>query len=209
MELICTDGDGFRSVNKRETDALKFTFGVEVGNWLIGIIKVQYEPILAESGGLGQVGNQTEIEMRSDYNPSHLGWLAVFIHEAAHIWQRNTGCNRGGQFDNPRDYRYYYTDFPKLTLKVEEHASAIGDWFYVKYGLERGVFRTQDLKNLAWRRILKGFGFEWHDWSEVKHGLDALEELAEVWEPVIKDIRDPKHMTDSICTREEAPHPAG
>ena len=40
MELICTDQNGFRRVNNREADALRYTFGISVGSYLINIIKV-------------------------------------------------------------------------------------------------------------------------------------------------------------------------
>ena len=44
MALICVDEDGFRRVNEREKDALRFTFGKAVGDYLIDIIKIEYDP---------------------------------------------------------------------------------------------------------------------------------------------------------------------
>ena len=46
MELICTDRNGFRRVNDREARALRYTFGVSVGSFLINTIKVGYDPDL-------------------------------------------------------------------------------------------------------------------------------------------------------------------
>lgn len=199
MKLICVEKDGFRDPNKIEEAALRFTFGEKVGNWLIGIIRVEYEPILAAEKGsvLGRVANKTEIEMRSDYNSYNLWWLSIFIHEAAHIWQRNTGCNRTGE----TDYRYFYTQLPTLRLGKEEHASAVQHWFYGKFGIKHNLFRTEDHIAFLRRIILLVFGFEPADEPSVILDLDGLEQLLEVWDPVLDDIRDPKHMTDSICDR--------
>ena len=226
MELFCVDEHGGRPVNDIETEALKFTFGEEIGNCLIGFVKVKYDPIVVELKAKGAVGNETEILMRSDYDPNDLEWLSVFIHEAVHIWQRNTGLHLEEWLDLPpgeqRDYRYYYPQLPKLELKVEELSSAIEHWFFVKFGIKKNVFQTEaDLKWL-WRWLLQVFGFEARDWPvvappprgekekpEVKHGLDGIQKLLKVWDPVIEKIRDPKHMPEWKCTRAEVPYPGG
>lgn len=207
MELTCVDRDGFRDVDSIETDALKFTFGEEVGNWLIGIIRVESEPGLAAWGGFGRVRNKTEIEMRPDYSPRNLWWLGVFIHEAAHIWQRNTGCNRTGE----TDYRYSRSQLPTLRLGKEEHASAVQHWFYVKYGIENRLIGApyQVDRFWVWRQVSFAFGYNEKNAPCVNGGFDRLLKLIKAWDPVIDDIRNPDHMTDSICNRAEVPYPAG
>ena len=62
MELICTDEEGFRPVNKREAEVLKYTFGIAVGNFLINIIKIEYDPLLAKTGKGGRVVTDREIK---------------------------------------------------------------------------------------------------------------------------------------------------
>ena len=206
----------FRRVNEREKDALRFTFGHVVGKCLIDIIKVEYDPSLVQEPHFGEVKdkvkgkyNKAHISMQSDYDPESydmngLWWLAYFIHEAAHIWQRNTGLHQEGRKERSKDYTYYRQQLPGLTLKVEEHAEAVKDWFFVNYGIDTGLV---DLKNhnqtdWLWKVILEAFGFEGGDLpprtdpqngreSAVNVGLDALQELTEIWDPVIEEIRDP------------------
>ena len=56
MNLYCTDKEGFRPVNNREARCLIFTFGVEVGCFLIDIIKLEYDPTLVDGGKNGYLG---------------------------------------------------------------------------------------------------------------------------------------------------------
>ena len=137
MELICPDEEGFRPVNDRETDALEYTFGVEVGNFLIDIIKIEYDPILVTIPKKGRVRTDTEIKLRSEYNPENLRWLGIFIHEAAHIWQRETKRHRTGE--SGKNYRYSKAQVRTLNLEKEQHARAVQDWFYVNYGIKSGL----------------------------------------------------------------------
>ena len=196
MELICTDRNGFRRVNKREADALKYTFGVSVGSFLIYIINIEYDPTLAKISKKGRVRTDREIQMRSDYDPENLRWLGVFIHEAVHIWQRETDRHQEGT--GGEDYTYNYTQLPTLKLKIEEHAKAVQDWFYVNYGIESGLIgRTNQIDSeWVWRQILKAFGFDWDDSADVRLGLDELQRLVKRWTPVIEEIRDPKHLPE-------------
>ena len=199
MGLTCVKGDGFRRVNEREKDALTFTFAKAVGDYLIDIIRIEYDPTLARTGFSGAVKgeingktNKTHISMRSDYNPENLSWLGTFIHEAVHIWQRNTGLHQEGRAEQPRDYTYYYTDLPTLELKVEEHAEAVKTWFYVTYGLIKGLknWSYEADRIWLWQRALEGFGFDPQDAPIVKLELDALQKLLDIWIPVIEEIRD-------------------
>jgi hypothetical protein len=196
MELICTDRNGFRRVNDREADALKYTFGVSVGSFLIGIINIEYDPTLAKISKKGRVRTDREIQMRSDYDPENLRWLGVFIHEAVHIWQRETDRHQEGT--GGEDYIYNYTQLPTLKLKIEEHAKAVQDWFYVNYGIESGLIgRTNQIDSeWVWRQILKAFGFDWDDSADVRLGLDELQRLVKRWTPVIEEIRDPQYLPE-------------
>ncbi|MCH8294965.1 RHS repeat-associated core domain-containing protein [Candidatus Poribacteria bacterium] len=132
--LKFVDPTGLRPVNDREENALIFTFGEEVGGWLASTIDVQVqdEPIRSNVPS----GSNTIIELSSDYDSEDLHWLSVFIHEADHIWQKNTGRHRGGQ--GGVDYKYTIQQLDTLELKSEEHAQAVQDWFYVSYGLATG-----------------------------------------------------------------------
>ena len=202
MELICTDRYGLRRVNDLETEALEFTFEQDVGRWLKDIIEVRYQPYAAERGALGFVRNETYIEMRSDYDPEGLGWIGVFIHEAVHIWQWNTNCFR----DFEKDYTYYVEQLPNLMLKAEEHASAVQDWFIVKFGIEHEVFNTEARIQWAWNTILPTFTLTQASWEKVaglERNLANLEFLIEIWDPVIEDIRRPEYARGSKCELKE------
>ena len=204
MALICVDEDGFRRVNEREKDTLRFTFAKAVGDYLIDIIKIEYDPSLAAIRKKGRVRNDKEIQMRSDYNPEDLKWMGVFIHEAAHIWQRETGRHREGK--GGENYEYWHEQLPDLELQVEEHASAVEHWFYVTYGITKGLANWSNVedRDWLWQVILEAFGFEEDDWLEVdpklkkgpavKLELDALQKLTEIWTPVIEDIRNRNHV---------------
>ena len=66
-----------------------------------------------------------------------LYWLGVFIHEATHIWQNNTGRYRGGT--GGVDYNYNVSQLASRNLKREEHAQAVQDWFTASYGVSKNL----------------------------------------------------------------------
>ncbi len=128
------DPFGLRPVNSTEASALIFTFGEQVGNFLIDIIDVQIQPPSWEGGG--RVENDTDIKLHADYDPEEsLGWLSVFIHEATHIWQRWTNRHRERSYG---DYDYTTQQLDTLELTNEEHAQAVQDWFFVSWGIASG-----------------------------------------------------------------------
>ena len=155
MELICPDEEGFRPVNDREADALIFTFAKAVGDHFIRIIKIEYDPTLAEIRKKGRVRTDREIKMRSEYNPENLRWLGIFIHEAAHIWQRETKRHRTGE--SGKNYRYSKAQVRTLNLEREQHARAVQDWFYVNYGIKSGLIggKNQVDGEWVWNRVMK------------------------------------------------------
>ena len=194
MNLFCVDKDGFRRVNDREREALIYTFGTDVGGFLVRIIRIEYDPNLitfGKRGKRGRVVNDREIKMRSEYDPELLRWLGIFIHEAAHIWQRETECHRGGE--GGKNYDYLENQLLSLELEREEHASAVQDWFYVNYGIDSGMIdgKRQVDGPWLWQRILPVFGRDpdtdpdaWSDAPKLRTYIGAS------YDRVITEIRD-------------------
>jgi len=159
LKFIDPTGLRARGVNWREKNALKHTFGEDVGKFLIGIIDIDFD----ENVSSGQVpeGTLSLILLKINYNSANLTDLSIFIHEATHIWQRNTGRYRDGVDDEETDYKYYYTQLSTLNLKHEEHATAVGDWFFVNYGLQNRMIGAagQVSFGTAYGKILPRMGF--------------------------------------------------
>ena len=135
--LKYTDPTGLRGVNEIEKAALIDTFGEDAGGYLAGEIQIVFSPEILDSEGNkvpGKVISDTEIELLSDYDPSNLGDLGIFIHEATHIWQIHTGLYR-----EDGDYQYTLDQLHSLELNREEHASAVQNWFVVNYAYTHGL----------------------------------------------------------------------
>ena len=157
------DPTGLRPVTDLEEQALLFTFGDTVGDLLAGKIDVQIQDESFEYAGLVPKGSRTVIKLHPDYHLSpnkdgkkkntRLYWLSVFIHEATHIWQNHTGRHREGR--GGEDYQYTISQVFSLDLKVEEHAQAVTDWFYVTWGFDSGWLT--DLQD-GWNRIYPRMG---------------------------------------------------
>ena len=153
--LAFIDPSGLRAVNNRERDALRHAFGDRTGNWLIGIIDVEFD----EDVPGGRVRDNRQILLNPSYNSEDIYDLSIFIHEAAHIWQRHTGLHRSGR--GGEDYKYTVAQLFSLDLKIEEHAAAVADWFIVSYGLEQewiGGDKGQINFAQAWTRVLGRMG---------------------------------------------------
>jgi len=116
--LKFVDPTGLRAANNREAKALRFAFGEDVGNFLINTIDIRFDPSVR--GGLVPAGTFSEIRLNPNYNSESLFWLGVFIHEAAHIWQKNT--NRHWDGTGGVDYDYNASQLASLDLEREEHA---------------------------------------------------------------------------------------
>ena len=170
MELLCTYS-GVRRVNNREAKALEYTFGKDVGKFLIDTIEIEYSPDLAKGDKRGYFLpvrseypyiNASKIKMRSDYNPENLRWLGVFIHETAHAWQANTWKHLGVAtwWKVWGDYDYNREQLVSVELGREEFPSAVQDWFYVKYGIKSGLIgkKNQVSSNWVWNRIIDALG---------------------------------------------------
>ena len=179
----------FRSVNDREAEVLKFTFGTIVGNFLINIIRIKYDATIPS--GARTISN-TQILLKPDYNPEHLRWLGNFIHEAAHIWQWNTGRHRDGV--PGENYAYDLTQLHSLDLKIEEHAMAVQHWFNVNYGIEHsliGPFANQlglDYLQAVIRNV-RGGG------PQAKPSKNYLLRFTKIYYArLIEEIRNPCHI---------------
>ena len=110
--LAFIDPTGLRPVDEIERGALTFTFGDDVGNYLADLIDIQFD----ENVETGRVPNYVDgkrnvsrIEFNPAYGDDSSFWLGTFIHEATHIWQRNTGLHRG-RADG--DYEYTLDQLP-------------------------------------------------------------------------------------------------
>lgn len=189
MELICVDRNGFRSVNNREADALRYTFGISVGSYLINIIKVGYDPGMLIEKAYGRTISKTQVLLQSNYNSVSLFGLGVFIHEAAHIWQRNTGLHQGGKAG--QDYDYNSTQLLDLKLDKEEHAEAVQDWFHLNYGIEYHLIgggpNRIDWESIQ-KPILKVMGF---DLNDNLGKPDVLRFVKHYYARLIEEIRNP------------------
>ena len=149
---------GLRPVNDLEETALIFTFGDSVGGFLTDTIDVQVQDEPVDYDGLVPAGTKTDILLNPKYDLSskrRLHWLSVFIHEATHIWQKQTRRHRGGT--PGEDYQYTVLQLDSLDLKREEHAVAAQDWFFVSYGLASGWL---DSPQEGWRRIAPRLGID-------------------------------------------------
>ena len=191
MELICVDRNGFRSVNNREAEALRYTFGVSVGNYLIKIIKVGYDPGMLIEKAYGRTISKTQVLLQSNYNSMSLFGLGIFIHEAAHIWQRQTGLHQGGTAG--RDYDYNSTQLLDLKLDKEEHAEAVQDWFYVTYGIEHSLIGpgANRISFQEIRDLIRDIGVKLSDPSS-ENELLRLTKIH--YAPLIQEIRNPCHI---------------
>ena len=220
MELICTDANGLRPVNDLEIEALEFTFGEEVGNWLIDIIRIRYDPSLIKEGFSGLVPyevngkiNLTQINMASDYIPGNLWWFGSFIHEATHIWQLNTCRHLKGVYAPSRNDKYNVDNFacvleverhPDLVLKVEQHAKALEHWFFATYGREYNLLdeEYQITSAWVWGKILEYSENSAAGKTSGETNLARLQDVNRVWQPLIEEIQDPTHIPDipgKIC----------
>ena len=148
--LKYVDPTGLRGVNEVERKALTFTFGDVVGGYLADRINIEFPDDLP-SNILGRVPtddlegkrNVNEIWLHKDYDENNLYWLGVFIHEATHVWQKNTKRHRGGK--GGKDYNYNVSQLASRDLKREEHAQAVQDWFTASYGVSRNLVPANGL----------------------------------------------------------------
>ena len=132
---------GPRGANNTEREALKLTFGEAVGEFLIGQIIIKFPDGLTRAIVPYTVNNETnvrEMHLTGDHDLANLGKLGTFIHEAAHIWQRNT------ELDFTKEKPMGITiilsaNSSPLSLNVEEYAQAVQEWFIANYAYTHGL----------------------------------------------------------------------
>ena len=128
-----------RGVNNIERQALIYTFGDDVGEELAGLIEIRFNENVASGRVPKTVDDKINVS-RIEFNPTHntgkIFWLGIFIHEATHIWQRNTGLHLG-RADG--DYTYTLDQLHCLNFNLEEHALAVQDWFTAHYAYTNGI----------------------------------------------------------------------
>ena len=192
MELFCIDEDGFRGMNYREDDALVFTFGIEVGQFFSENIKLEYDQTLVTIPKKGRVRTDMEIKMRSEYNPELLRWLGIFIHEATHIWQRETDRYRTGP--SGKNYRYSEAQVRGLNLEREQHARAVQDWFYVNYGIHSGMIGKPNQVDgkWIWDRVMEDIYKGKTNYLQGGAGLPYVRRIVNHdYKRLMEEVRDP------------------
>ncbi|MYE88628.1 hypothetical protein F4X33_06500 [Candidatus Poribacteria bacterium] len=197
------DPTGLRRVNAREKDALMFTFGYEVGNFLASRINIKFVDGLPRGGRvphytLDGKRNTSEIWLRLSYDENSLYWLGAFIHEATHIWQRQTNRHRDGV--GGRDYDYDANQLASRNLKIEEHAKAVQDWFVAVYGSKNNLIsdaphlqRTHLTPGEVWGDTLGRLGFDSAD-RDVFDTRTKLSIINNAYAPILQEIRQTRYL---------------
>ena len=193
-------------VNELEADALRFTFGSEVGGFLIDKIDIKLHPNVV-GGRVENSDNLTEILLNSNYNPERLKWLSTFIHEATHIWQRNTGRHQDGV--GGEDYEYDKDQLESVEeLKIEEHAEAVQDWFTAlwgsRYNLIGGGYNQQNA-DFVWGNTLGILGYDKGQIQRMSL-IQKLSKIQKAYSGVLDEIRDISHFPPRLL--QNFPNPA-
>ena len=140
--LKFVDPTGLRGVNNIERGALIFTFGYDNGEYLANRINIEFVDGLSRVGKIPDYTldgkrNTNEIWLKPNYDENSLYWLGLFIHEATHIWQRQTNRHMDGT--SGVDYNYIASQLASGNLEIEEHAKAVQDWFVAVYGSKNNL----------------------------------------------------------------------
>ena len=128
-------------------------------------------------------------------------WLSTFIHEATHIWQRQTNRHREGV--GSRGYDYTASQLASGNLKVEQHAQAVQDWFTATYGVSKNVlpadgFISDPANTVYWKDV-------WVDTlgragaSSTGNITQNIRTINMRYNPVLKEIRQTRYLlTDRL-----------
>ena len=171
---------GFRRVNQREAMALVYTFGGEVGGFLIGTIEI--------GEGSGDIVSKTQMLLPPTHNSEDLFWLGVFIRKAARIWQQRTRRYGSGK----RGENYNFTQLQSLTLTGDQHSKAVLDWFYINYGMDYcRIGSGANQLTWPWVRdpVFRGMGVNLN--SNLGR-VDVLRRVKRHYAHLIEEIRDPQ-----------------
>ena len=193
-------------VNELEAEALRFTFGPEVGEFLINTIDIELHPSV-RGGRVPNKKNRTKLLMNPNYNPKRLKWLEIFIHEVTHLWQRNTGRHQDGE--GGKDYVYDKAQLHSVKdLKIEEHASAVEDWFSAAWGSRYnllGAGHNQLNERYVWGKTLGILNYNWDQIREMSLSR-KLEIIEKAYSGVLDEIRDIGHIPNMLLPN--FPNPA-
>ena len=192
-----------RCVNSVEKQALIYTFGTDVGEELAGLIEIRFNenvetgriPHYVDFDGDGvKEMNDRRIEFNTTHNTGSVFWLGNFIHEATHIWQRNTGLHRG-RANN--DYNYTLDQLLSLNLNLEEHALAVEVWFAANYAYTNGPIGDgpgQLSTDLAWGGSLQSILGYSHDAIGRMPDSEKIRVINFYHKRLINEIRDSTHL---------------
>ena len=192
-----------RCVNSVEKQALIYTFGTDVGEELAGLIEIRFNENVAtgriphyvdfDGDGVKEM-NDRRIEFNTTHNTGSVFWLGNFIHEATHIWQRNTGLHRG-RADG--DYNYTLDQLLSLDLNLEEHALAVEVWFAANYAYTNGPIGDgpgQLSTDLAWGGSLQSILGYSHDAIGSMPDSEKIRVINFYHKRLINEIRDSTHL---------------
>ena len=186
--LKFVDPTGLRPPNLEEQAALKSTFGPIVASYLTKNIEIVIMEGWTKWFGRVPTGSYHLVELYRNYNSSYLADLAIFIHEATHIWQKHTGRYRedaGGD-----DYEYTAMQLRTRNLKAEEHARAVKDWF-------RATYRSPDIFSTPTERTDYLYTAVEHSTELEPHEISPLTPEQKLWmigvnyKPLLDEIRNP------------------
>ena len=192
-----------RGVNNVERQALKLTFGTDVGEELAGLIEIRFNenvvtgriPHYVDFDGDGvKEMNDRRIEFNTTHNTGSVFWLGNFIHEATHIWQRNTGLHRG-RANN--DYNYTLDQLLSLDLNLEEHALAVEVWFVSNYAYTNGLIGDgpgQLSTRYVWGGTLQSILGYSHDAIGSMPDSEKIRVINFYHKRLINEIRDSTHL---------------
>ena len=199
--LKFVDPTGLRGVNAEEQAALDHTYGSIVGGHLGQRINIEFSDNPAFDGfvapyTLDGKRNLYEIHLHEDYDETNLFWLTVFIHEATHIWQKNTG--RYARDQGGDDYDYHVSQLYTRNLKSEEHAQAVEDWFAATYGASKGLIPADGIIS-GGTNVAANLPREKNVWGDTlgRAGVSNTGNISQnirtinwLYSPVVQELRD-------------------
>ena len=201
--LKYVDPTGLRDVNNIERGALIFTFGYDNGEYLANRINIEFVDGLSRVGKIPDYTldgkrNTNEIWLKPNYDENSLYWLGLFIHEATHIWQRQTNRHRDGT--GGVDYNYTASQLASGNLEIEEHAKAVQDWFVAVYGSKNNLIsdavplpRNHLTPDEVWDVTLGRLGFDSVD-REVFDTRTKLSIINHAYAPVLQEVRQTRYL---------------
>ena len=168
-----------------------------MGEFLIGRIRIKFPDGLTRAIVPYTVNNERnvrEMHLTGDYDLAKLGKLATFIHEATHIWQRNTLLYQRPALmpDGTRDYEYTLSQLGSLDLNVEEHGLAVQEWFVANYAYTHGLIGDgpgQSSASYVWGALQSVLGYSYEAIDNMPDS-EKIRVLSFYYKRLIDQIRD-------------------